>query len=137
MEADIGYEFKIDNDTYLLKIQSNSSDKLLFTLKKNDDNELMYYKKELQYDELLKIFGLNSDKFPGIEKICEYLKKAKEKNRIKIKIENEKAKFILIKEVDFEEIEYPFDLDQCAIAGQELNKNIFKDLKEIKEQIKD
>ena len=139
MEREASYEYKINEEIYTLKIQLNSSDKLLFTLKKKDDNELMYYKKELQYDELLKVFDLKSNRYSDTEKICEYLKRAKEKkNFVRIKIENDKAKFILIKESeDYEEEEYPFDLEQCVVADNELNKTLIKDLKEIREKIND
>ena len=81
MEREASYEYKINEETYTLKIQLNSSDKLLFTLKKKDDNGLMYYKKELQYDELLKVFDLKSNRYSDTEKICEYLKRAKEKKK--------------------------------------------------------
>jgi len=138
MEEEAGYEFKIDDHTYTLKIQLNSSDKLLFTLKKNIDNELMYYKKELQFEELLRIFDLKENRYSSAEKIHEYLKKAKQRDKIKIKLENDKAKFILIKiNDDYDEVEYPFDFDQCIVADQELNKTIIKDLNEIKEKIED
>ena len=137
MEETIEYEFEIEEVIYILKIEISSSDKLLFTLKKKDDNELTHYKRELKLEELLEIFALKN-KNSNIEKIFQLIKRSKAKNRIKIKIENDNAKFILIKEnEDLEYEEYPFDLIQCAVAEQELNKTIVKDLKEIRDKIKD
>ena len=137
MEETLEYEFEIEEVIYILKIEISSSDKLLFTLKKKDDNELTHYKRELKLEELLEIFALKN-KNSNIEKIFQLIKRSKAKDRIKIKIENDNAKFILIKEnEDLEYEEYPFDLIQCAVAEQELNKTIVKDLKEIRDKIKD
>ena len=137
MEEGLDYEFKIENDAYIIKIQSNSSDKLLFTLKKNDDNELIHYKKELNLEELIETFAFDKNNYSNIAKIFKFIKRSSEKNRIKIKIEKDKAKFILIKENDeLENEEYPLDLLQCAVDDQDLNI-IVKELKEINEKIKD
>ena len=126
--------FKVGNDIYSLKIQLNSTDKMLFTLKKTNQVDLIYYKKELQYEELMNIFKL-SNIYSSTEKILEFLKKAKIHNKIKIIIENDKAKLILYREVDFEEKEFAFEFEESIIADQELNKKIFKEIKEIREKM--
>ena len=126
--------FKVGNDIYSLKIQLNSTDKMLFTLKKTNQVDLIYYKKELQYEELMNIFKL-SNTYSSTEKILEFLKKAKIHNKIKIIIENDKAKLILYREVDFEEKEFAFEFEESIMADQELNKKIFKEIKEIREKM--
>ena len=126
--------FKVGNDIYSLKIQLNSTDKMLFTLKKTNQVDLIYYKKELQYEELMNIFKL-SNTYSSAEKILEFLKKAKIHNKIKIIIENDKAKLILYREVDFEEKEFAFEFEESIMADQELNKKIFKEIKEIREKM--
>ena len=130
------YEFKVDNDTYALTIQLNSTDKILFTLKKMNDIQSIYYKKELQYEELLNIFELKKEKFVNTEELLKFIDKAKKKNIIKIILEKDRAKFILTKPVDLDEIECIFYLEKAKLAGQELNESILKDIQEIKEKIK-
>ena len=127
------YELKLDNDTYLLKMELNLNEQINLNLRKVNNLSFYCYSKEYKYDSLLKLLLLNKDYYDNISKIYNFFDKAISKKKVKLIKEKEKQMILLLKNViEFEEIDCKLDLKETKITNEEMIKILFNEIREIK-----
>ena len=127
------YEFKLDNDIYLLKMELYSNGLISLNIRQINNLFFYYYYKEYSYDNLINLLFLAKEQYDNILKIYKFCDKAIFKNRVKLIKTNEKQMTLLLKNIiEFEEIDCKLDLNEMEITNEEMIKILFNEIREIK-----
>ena len=127
------YEFKLDNDIYLLKMELYSNGLISLNIRQINNLFFYYYYKEYSYDNLINLLFLAKEQYDNILKIYKFCDKAISKNRVKLIKTNEKQMTLLLKNIiEFEEIDCKLDLNEMEITNEEMLKILFNEIREIK-----
>ena len=90
------YELILDQDTYSLKIEVISKEKISYNLRQINNISFTYYYKEYNYETLVKELVLPAQHYDNIEKIFKFYDTAIEKKKVMLNYDKEKNEMILL-----------------------------------------
>ena len=126
------YKLTLENDTYLLKMESHSNDLISLNVRQINNISFYYFYKEYKYDQLLNLLILNNEYHNNISKIYQFCDIAITKNKVKLIKEKEKMILLLNNIVNFKEVECKLDLNQMKLTNEEMLMILFNEIREIK-----
>ena len=118
------YELNLDKDTYLLKMDLYSNQKISFTIRQTNNILFYYFYKEYSYKELIKNLFLPAQQYDNIKKVFSFYDTAIIKNKVTLIQEKEKKNMILLLKITlfFEDIEAKLFLNEIKLTNEEMLK---------------
>ena len=128
------YELNLDKDTYLLKMDLYSNQKISFTIRQTNNISFYYFYKEYSYEELIKNLFLPVQQYDNIKKVFSFYDTAIIKNKVTLIQEKEKKNMILLLKIAlfFEDIEAKLFLNEIKLTNEEMLKILFDEIRQIK-----
>ena len=128
------YELNLDKDTYSLKIEIISKEKMSFYLRQINNISYTYYYNEYNYETLVKELVLPAQHYDNIEKIYKFYDTAIEKKKVVLNYDKEKNLMILLLKITvfFDDIESKLYLDSNQLTNEEMIKILFNEIRDIK-----
>ena len=128
------YEFNLNNDRYKLTIEIFSKPSIRFTLKQANLITDIYYQKEYEYQEIIRLMKMSSDLYDNITKILNFWDMAIAKKIVNLEDENPNGRMILkfTTEIFFQKIEAKIELIEFQRRPEELMKTILKEINQLK-----
>jgi len=90
------YELNLDKDTYLLKMDLYSNQKIYFAIRQANNISFYYFYKEYTYEELIANLFLPAQHYDNIKKVFSFYDTAIIKNTVTLIQEKEKKNMILL-----------------------------------------
>ena len=128
------YELILDQDTYSLKIEVISKEKISYYLRQINNISFTYYYKEYNYETLVKELVLPAQHYDNIEKIFKFYDTAIEKKKVMLNYDKEKNEMILLLNITvfFDDIESKLYLEPNQITNEQMIKILFNEIRELK-----
>lgn len=128
------YEFNLNNDIYKLSIEIFSKPAIRFTLKQTNLISDIYYQKEYEYQEIIRLMKMSSDLYNSITKILDFWDMAITKKIVNLEDEKPNGRMILklTTEIFFQKIETKIELIECKNKSAELLETILNEINNIK-----
>lgn len=130
------YELLSNNIKYQLKIEEYSSNILFFSIRPKEKITNLSYDKIFEYEEIVKILLLETNYYNNINKVFKFCDTALERGKVIINYEKDRKrfKFCLKKQMDFEEVECSFYLDEKNISNQDMIMILSEEINNLKIQ---
>ena len=90
------YELNLNKDSYLLKIELYSNQKISFKIRQTNNISFYYFYKEYGYEELIKGLLLPAQYYDNINKVFSFYDTAVLKNKVTLRQDKEKKNMILL-----------------------------------------
>ena len=127
------FKLNLDNETFLLTIETFSNGYINFHVKQINQVCRSYFNKKYSFEEILQKLYSPKDLYENISNILKMIEVAySQKKILLIKDKEQKVKLCLKKTIDYKEIDCIIELDEIILNNEELLKLLFNELKEIK-----
>ena len=127
------YKLNLDNDTFLLTIETFSNDNIEFKVKQINELSISYFYKKYSFEEILQKLYLYKEFNKNISNILKFIDASISQNKmILIKDKEKKIKLSLKRIIDLNEIDCIIELDEIKLKNEELVQLLFNEMKEIK-----
>ena len=135
------YELYEDKSTYILEIEIDKSEHIIFKIRQKNVLVKEYYYIQFDLSQITKKFLLTIDYYDNFQKVIKFCDLAIKNKKLKIIPKNEekkeKLKIQVKKVLDFEEIECNIELDEKILNIEEMLHIIFEEIKIIKKESSD
>ena len=128
------YELNLEKDTYLLKIDIISKERISFNIRQINNISYYYFYQEYDYQTLIKELVLPAQHYDNIEKIYKFYDTSIEKKKVVLNYDKEKKEMILLLKINimFDEIESKLYLKENQLTNEEMIKILFNEIRDIK-----
>ena len=128
------YELNLGQDTYLLKMEVITEDKMSFNLRQVNNISFAYFYQEYDYDTLVKELLIPGQHYNNIEKVYKFYDTAIEKQKVILSYDKDKNAMILLLKItiSFDDIESKLYLKEYQLTNEEMIKILFNEIREIK-----
>ena len=128
------YELNLEKDTYLLKIDIISKERISFNIRQINNISYYYFYQEYDYQTLIKELVLPAQHYDNIEKIYKFYDTSIEKKKVLLNYDKEKKEMILLLKINimFDEIESKLYLKENQLTNEEMIKILFNEIRDIK-----
>ena len=118
------YELNLEKDTYLLKIDIISKERISFNIRQINNISYYYFYQEYDYQTLIKELVLPAQHYDNIEKIYKFYDTSIEKKKVVLNYDKEKKEMILLLKINimFDEIESKLYLKENQLTNEEMIK---------------
>ena len=127
------YKLNLDNDTFLLTIETFPNENIDFKVKQINELSISYFYKKYSFEEILQKLYLYKEFNKNISNILKFIDASISQNKmILIKDKEKKIKLSLKRIIDLNEIDCIIELDEIKLKNEELVQLLFNEMKEIK-----
>ena len=127
------YKLNLDNDTFLLTIETFPNENIEFKVKQINELSISYFYKKYSFEEILQKLYLYKEFNKNISNILKFIDASISQNKmILIKDKEKKIKLSLKRIIDLNEIDCIIELDEIKLKNEELVQLLFNEMKEIK-----
>ena len=127
------YKLNLDNDTFLLTIETFPNENIEFKVKQINELSISYFYKKYYFEEILQKLYLYKEFNKNISNILKFIDASISQNKmILIKDKEKKIKLSLKRIIDLNEIDCIIELDEIKLKNEELVQLLFNEMKEIK-----
>ena len=128
------YDLNLEKDTYLLKIDIISKERISFNIRQINNISYYYFYQEYDYQTLIKELVLPAQHYDNIEKIYKFYDTSIEKKKVVLNYDKEKKEMILLLKINimFDEIESKLYLKENQLTNEEMIKILFNEIRDIK-----
>ena len=126
------YEFKIEDQIYILSIELNSDDKIYFKLKNKSNLSFCYYMNKYTYEEITKLLSLSKQSYKDLKKVFTFFDKALSKNRLELFKENDLWILKVKRIIDFDEFESKLELHNQQSSDDQMFNLLIKEICNLK-----
>ena len=131
------YKLYLNNDTFLLVIETSSNGDINFKVKQINIITRYYFSKKYSFEEILKKLYLYKDLYESISKILIFIDNSiSHKKMILNEDQNQNILLSLKKSMDFEEVECKIELEKIKIKDEEIIDILIEQINEIKSKDK-
>ena len=131
------YKLNLNNDTFLLVIETSSNGDINFKVKQINNITRYYFSKKYSFEEILKKLYLYKDLNESISKILTYIDYSiSNKKMILNEDQNKNIILSLKKSMDLQEVECKIELEKIKIKDEEIMDLLIEQINEIKSKDK-
>ena len=128
------YKLNLNDDTYLLKMEIISKQKIGFNIRQINNISYQYYYEEFDYETLIKKLTLPAQHYDNIDKIFKFYDTGINKKKIVLTYDKDKKEMVLVLKIIimFDEIESKLCLKENLLTSEEMIKILFNEIRDIK-----
>ena len=128
------YELNLGEDTYLLKMEIISKQKIGFNIRQINNISYYYFYEEYDYESLIKELTLPSQHYDSIDKVFKFYDIAINKKKVTLTYDKDKKEMALVLKITimFDEIESKLYLKENQLTNEEMIKILFNEIRDLK-----